>query len=153
MRSLKMPALITLTALLTALLLVSTMRQATGRSLKAAPADPQAVTATFTDITGQTFVPDQVVHVKWTLDGSGVKALEQDQWSECELMFSSDGGATWSRISPEMSVLRRSFDWLVPKLSTQQALIQLRIGTQGASDFYFFPSPTFTISAPWEPLK
>jgi hypothetical protein len=125
------------------------MPQANGRSLKAPPVDPQSVSAVFVNLAGQSFVPDQIVHIKWLLQGDGVKALEQDPWSECELMFSTDGGNTWARISPEMNVTRRDFDWIVPKVSTHEAVIQLRIGTQGATDFFFFPSTTFNIVPPW----
>jgi hypothetical protein len=148
MRSIKSSVFV-LTVLSAFLLFIAIMPLAKGRSTKAAPTDPQSVTATFTNVAGQTFGPNQIVKLKWTLQGDGVKALEDDPWSECELMFSPDGGNTWNRISPELSVRRRDFDWVVPNLPTKQALVQLRIGTQGANDFYFFPSPTFVITAPW----
>lgn len=149
MRSTKSSVFIILTALSSLLLFAGATPLAKGRNVKTIPTDPQSVTATFINLAGQTFAPNQIVNLKWTLQGDGVKALEDDPWSECELMFSPDGGNSWSRISPELSVHRRSFDWVVPNLSTKEAVIQLRIGTQGATDFYFFPSPTFFITAPW----
>jgi hypothetical protein len=89
--------------------------------------------------------PGQSVNIKWLLDGDGVRYFETNPWSECELFFSTDGGTTWSRISPHLSVTRRNFEWFVPNISTQTGLLALQIGIEGQGEFYIFRSAAFTV--------
>jgi hypothetical protein len=149
MRTIKIHAVIIPTALSAFFLFSSVMPLAKGHGLKSSPAGSQSVIASFTNVGSQTFQPDQAVEVKWILEGNGVQALEDNPWSECEVLFSTDNGQNWARITPELSVHMRSFNWIVPKVSTQQALLLLRIGVQGDGDFYAFRSKPFTILAPW----
>lgn len=107
--------------------------------------EPGPVTANFIGIGGMVFQPGQNVEVNWILQGDGVKYFESNTWGECELMFSADGGRTWTRVTPQMSVTRRKYDWTVPNVSTKEAVIGLRIGIEGEGEFYLFPSEPFSV--------
>jgi hypothetical protein len=102
------------------------------------------ITAEFTGIGGQVFQRGQNVEIKWILSGDGVRALESNRWSECELFFSA-GGKAWTRITPVLSVSRRSYDWMIPDVSEEQGIIAIQIGIEGEGEFYFFRSEPFTI--------
>jgi hypothetical protein len=120
------------------------------RSARLPKANPEPgpltdITANFIGLGGMAFQPGQPLQIKWNLEGSGVKPFEVHPWSECELFFSPDGGNTWTRISPGLSVSRRSFDWVVPNSATQQGIIALQIGIEGEGEFYFLPSTAFTV--------
>jgi hypothetical protein len=143
-------ALITASAFL---LFLSSSPLVDGRSVKRAPSDPQSVTAKFLNIGGLTFQPGQVLNVKWLLEGDGVRYFETNPWSECELFFSTDGGRTWSRISPQLSVTRRDFDWFVPNVSTQAGILALHVGIEGDGEYYSFRSAPFSVLAPWDPTS
>jgi hypothetical protein len=140
MRRTKIIALITLTAV-SAFLLSPLAR---GRP-RTDPSGPATVAATFLNIGGMAFRPGQPLEIKWVLEGKGVKYFETNPWSECELFYSADGGATWSRITPHLSVLRRDFDWTVPNIPTQNGMLALQIGIEGNGEFYVFPSPPFMV--------
>ena|ERR1044071_6199032 len=137
--------LILLTAAFTSLLLFSSAPLARARSLKTVPLDPQSISAKFIGVGGMICQPGQSVNIKWLLDGDGVRYFETNPWSECELFFSTDGGTTWSRISPHLSVTRRNFEWFVPNISTQTGLLALQIGIEGQGEFYIFRSAAFTV--------
>lgn len=126
-------------------LFLSSSPLANGRGLKELPAGAGPVTATFLNIGGMVFQPGQYVGVKWLLEGEGVRYFESHPWGECELFYSTDDGRTWSRITPQLSVTRRSFEWWVPHFATQAGKLALHIGIEGEGEFYVFPSPTFTV--------
>ena len=107
--------------------------------------DDGSVTASFIGLGGMLFQPGQSVELKWTLQGEGVKSLETHPWGECELLFSANGGQTWTRITPHLSVTRRSYLWTVPNVFTRQGVLALQIGIEGQGDFYIFPSEPFMV--------
>ena len=84
------------------------------------------------------------MEIKWILSGDGVRALESNRWSECELFFSA-GGKAWTRITPALSVTRRSYDWTIPDVSVGQGIVAIQIGIEGEGEFYFFRSEPFSI--------
>jgi len=145
MRRTKITTFIALTAVSAFFLFLSSTPLARGRSLKTAPSESGSITATFVGIGGMVFQPGQYLGVKWVLEGDGVKYLENNPWSECELFFSADGGRTWSTMSPHLGVSRRNFDWTVPNVPTQQGIIALQIGIEGEGEFHVFPSAPFTV--------
>ena len=104
----------------------------------------QPIVATFVGLDG-VLTAGKPIQISWTLKGAPVKDLEINPWAECELFFSPDGGNTWTRITPHLSVTTRSHGWTVPDVSTGKALIALQVGIEGDGEFYFFESSFFTI--------
>lgn len=147
MRHTKITAFIAVTAVSAVLLALSFTPLALAKPAKSEIPAAGTISATFVGIGGMVFRPGQTIEVKWILQGEGVKYFETNHWGECELFFSSDNGANWTRITPHMSVTTRSFQWTIPNVLTQQALFALQIGIEGEGDFFMFPSQPFTISA------
>ncbi len=108
---------------------------------------PVKLMATFPDLGGRVFEPGEEVAVAWKLQGSALKFYETNPWGECELLLTVDDGATWSRITPQLSVTRRDFRWVVPDLPTASARIALQVGIEGDGDFHHFASESFAIAA------
>lgn len=136
----------------TALILTATAVAALGFSFSARAADKNpgginksSVTAEFPGMNGIVLRPGQTTQLNWTLGGAGLPYFENSIWGECELFFSADAGTTWSRISPQLSVSRKNFDWVVSTTVTKQALIAIQIGIEGQADYHFFRSPQFAI--------
>ena len=145
MRRTKITAFIAFTAVSAFLLVMSFTPLAKGKALEKVPLGPGSVEAAFVGMGGMLFQPGQNVDIRWTLKGDGVKYLETHSWSECELYFSSDAGQTWTRITPQLSVTRRDYQWTVPNVVTRQGVIALQIGIEGDGDFYFFASDPFMV--------
>ena len=145
MRHTKITAFIAFTAVSAFLLVSNFIPLARGKGLEKAPLAQAAVTARFLNMGGMIFQPGQNVDVKWILEGSGVKYLETHPWGECELLFSTDGAQTWTRITPGLSVTRRNYEWTIPNVFTRQGVIALQIGIEGEGDFYLFPSGSFMV--------
>ena len=145
MRRTKITAFIAFTAVSAFLLVSNFTPGARGKSLEKAPLGPGNVTATFLNMGGMIFQPGQNVDIKWLLEGSGVKYLETHPWGECELLFSTDGGQTWMRITPQLSISRRDFEWTIPNVFTRQGVVALQIGIEGSGDMYLFPSGSFMV--------
>ena len=152
MRHTKITALIALAAVSAVLLALSFTPLAEAKPAKVDPA-AQDVSATFIGIGGMVFRPGQNIEIKWTLQGEGVKHFETSPWGECELFFSPDNGANWTRITPYMDVTTRNFWYTIPNTPTRQGLFALQIGIEGEGDFFMFPSQPFTISAGWVPSR
>lgn len=113
---------------------------------QAAASQSLPISATFPGIGGNRFEPGQEVVISWKLEGSEVKSFETNPWGECELLFSSDAGRTWTRITPQLSVTRRDFTWVVPDVPTRSAKLALQIGIEGEGEFYQFASKRFAIA-------
>ena len=143
MRRTKITLLITFSAVFAYFLVSSPLLK--GRGLGTDPSGSGSVVASFPSLAGAVLQPGQYATIKWSLDGDGVRNLESNPWSECELFFSNDGGMNWSRVSPQLSVTNRTFQWWVPSTPTQQGKLALHIGIEGDGEFYIFPSPSFTI--------
>ena len=129
-------------AFVSAFLLVGSFAPARGQRMEKGPAP---VTANFFGLDNMVFRPGQVVEVKWTLEGAEVKNFETNPYGECELFFSADGGKTWARFTPALSVTTRSFAWTVPNVLTKEGVIGLQVGIEGQGDFYTFPSGSFAV--------
>ena len=142
MRRTKITAFIAFTAVFTFL---SFTPLEGGKSLEIENPQAGPVTANFIGIGGMIFQPGQQVEIKWNLQGRGVRYFETHIWGECELFFSADGGETWARITPQMSVSRRSHAWTVPNVSTEQGVLALQIGIEGEGEFHILPSEKFSI--------
>lgn len=154
MRRVKITASIAIAATSLFLLIFSPAPLARGRGLKTGPLDPPpSVTAKFENVSGMVFPSGHVVNVRWVLEGEGVRFFETNPWSECELLFSTDGGRTWARISPQLSVTRRDFNWFVPNVSTQAGILALHIGIEGAGEYYSFLSAPFSVLNPSGPAS
>lgn len=101
--------------------------------------------ANFLDLAGRVFAPGDEVTIQWELSGPGVKFYQNHVWGECELFFSTDGGDNWIRITPQLSISRRDYTWVVPDIPTTNARMGLQVGIEGEGDFHHFSSKTFTI--------
>jgi hypothetical protein len=145
MRRINITAFIAFTAVSAFLLVMSFTPLAKGKALEKIPLGPGSVDVKFVGMGGGIFQPGQNVDIRWTLKGDGVKYLETNPWSECELYFSSDAGQTWTRITPQLSVTKRDFQWTVPNVVTRQGVIALQIGIEGDGDFYLFASDPFMV--------
>lgn len=101
--------------------------------------------AAFPGLAGRVFEAGQQVTIQWELSGPGVRHYESEVWGECELLFSANGGKTWTRITPQLSVSRRDHTWVVPDVPTRNAKIGLQVGIEGDGEFHHFASKPFTI--------
>lgn len=145
MRRTKITAFIAFTVVSAFLLVSNFIPLARGKGLEKTPLAQGTVTGKFLNMGGMIFQPGQNVDVKWILEGSGVKYLETHPWGECELLFSTDGGQTWMRITPQLSISRRNYEWTVPNVFTRQGMMALQIGVEGTGDLYLFPSGSFMV--------
>jgi len=105
------------------------------------------LSASFPGLGGKVFQAGRRIEINWSLKGKEVSNLEANPWGECELYFSPNGGNTWTRITPNLNVSRRSHEWTVPNIPTTEAVIALQVGIEGEGDFFFFQSEAFTIRA------
>ena len=100
----------------------------------------------------------------WTLltptDGSVLKAGSQvlvtwdlqlerelidNEWAEMELVLETEEGVNM-RLSPQMTVDKRSFMWTVPHINTRTARLVMQCGVEGEGERYrFVQSGAFTI--------
>lgn len=101
--------------------------------------------AKFPDLGGRVFEPGEEVTIRWQLWGSAVREYESNPWGECELLFSTDSGRTWTRITPQLSISRRDSTWIVPDVATENAKIALQVGIEGDGEFHHFPSGRFAV--------
>ena len=145
MRPIKITAFVALTAITASLFVLSFTPRAQGERIQVGPAESGPITANFVGIGGMTFQQGQNVGIAWILRGEGVKYFESNNWAECELYFSADGGQTWTRITPELNISRRSYEWTMPNVLTRQGVIAIRLGIQGEGEYYFFQSEPFRI--------
>jgi hypothetical protein len=77
---------------------------------------------------GQVLRPGQKIKVEWTSVLPKVRYIES---CEAEVRLSLDGGATYLyRISPYMDAKTHSFDWTVPNLPTNAAVMDIRFGCE-----------------------
>ena len=144
MRGTKIIAILACAAI-SAFLLVPFTALAQSDGVNAGSPGSAPITAKFAGLGGMVFQRGQNVEIKWDLAGDGVRYFESNRWSECELLFST-GGKAWTRITPALSVSRRSYDWTIPDVNAGQGIIAIQIGIEGEGEFYFFRSEPFTIT-------
>jgi hypothetical protein len=102
-------------------------------------------------LTGERLEPSAIVDVSWILDDSRLKA------TECELVLSLDGGATFPiRVTADLDPSTHRIAWRVPALATSQARLALRVGSDEnpSEETLRLLSPPFVIvAAPQAPLE
>ncbi len=91
------------------------------------------------------------VTVEWDLRVDD--AITNNNWSEMEL-FLVDNNGLLLRITPQLSVTTKTFEWTVPSVNTSSAKIVAQVGIEGEGDFYNLPQTgTFTIKTKaWSPI-
>ena len=74
---------------------------------------------------GQTVTAGQVVRVQWTANFPGVDL----SMCETEVLLSIDGGKTiYMMLTEQRNPRVQYFDWTVPNVSTDQAVLDIRFG-------------------------
>lgn len=88
---------------------------------------------------GETFIVGQTVTIQWHI------AIPHNtlNW---DVLFSSDGGATWASIQMDLPVGSLSYSWVVPDIITSQARVSVIQDNSGQD--YQDESMNFTIQAP-----
>ena len=88
---------------------------------------------------GETFTVGQTVTIEWHI------AIPHNtlNW---DVLFSSDGGATWASIQMDLPVGSLSYSWVVPNIITSQARVSVIQDNSGQD--YQDESMNFTIQAP-----
>src|SRR5262249_17731159 len=104
----------------------------------------------------------QQVQVTWdlTLD----KDFTTNPFAEMEFFFQTDEGI-FTRITPQLDVKTRTFNWTVPNINTKTARLILQAGIDGSGERYTFAqtgtfyiltlsgSPSITLNAMKEEAK
>jgi hypothetical protein len=100
---------------------------------------------------GQVLYPGQHIRVEWksVLPNINMGACEMEVW------LSVDGGRTFTTwISPWLNGKAQSFDWTVPNMPTNAAVMDIRFGCEQFYPETYAPQPasTFVIAkAPFAP--
>ena len=97
---------------------------------------------------GQVLYPGQHVTVEWKSTLPSLKGLSG---CEMEVWMSVDGGRTFVMcISPWLNPNTKSFDWTVPNMPTNAAVLDVRFGCEVFYPETFAPQPssTFVIAQP-----
>jgi hypothetical protein len=82
---------------------------------------PPTATMTYPRM-GDVFVPGEQVTVTWEVNPGNVSFCEQ------ELHLILNGGKQWVRISRELGEESRSFEWTVPDMPTEHAVLAINLG-------------------------
>ena len=83
------------------------------------------------------------VLVTWDLQLE--REITENEWAEMEYVLETDEGVNM-RLTPQMTVDKRSFMWTVPNVNTNTARLVLQVGIEGEGErFRFVQSGTFTI--------
>lgn len=83
------------------------------------------------------------VLVTWDLQLE--REFTQNEWAEMEFVLETGEGVNM-RLTPQMTVDKRSFMWTVPHINTNTARLVLQCGIEGEGERYrFVQSGTFTI--------
>lgn len=88
---------------------------------------------------GETFIVGQTVTIQWHI----AIPHETLNW---DVLFSSDGGATWEFIQMDLPLGSLSYSWVVPDIITSQARVSVIQDNSGQD--YQDESMNFTIQAP-----
>ena len=90
---------------------------------------------------GQVLYPRQHIRVEWTsvLPNINLGACEMEVW------LSVDGGRTFPMwISPWLNAKAQSFDWTVPNMLTNAAVLDIRFGCEQFYPETYAPQPAST---------
>jgi len=96
---------------------------------------------------GQVVYPGQQVRVEWTAAFPDMRNL---YGCEMELWLSLDGGRTWATcITPTILPNTRYYNWIVPNMPTNAAVLDIRFGCEFYYPESYSPQPasTFVIAA------
>jgi hypothetical protein len=94
---------------------------------------------------GQVLYPGQHVTIKWQSQLPKTRA----QACEAELWLSLDGGRTFTTcITPQLNPRANSFNWLVPNMPSNAAVLDIRFGCEYYYPESYSPQPqsTFVIA-------
>lgn len=104
---------------------------------------PAEILVTFPSA-NEPLVPGETVWINW------------DVWdistNEFTIEYSTDGGSTWQVISAAVPSAARNFQWNVPNISAENALVRVKRNGTGISDvssgFVILPQPSVTLASP-----
>ena len=82
----------------------------------------------------ETWVPGQPETIRWSAYGGEPNGFTME--------YSIDGGGSWTTIDNNIPAAARSYDWTVPSVATNNALIRISRNSTGYSDMSDYP---FTI--------
>lgn len=82
---------------------------------------------------GDKITSGSVITIRWTLALDS--AIVQNPWSEMELYLVDDGGL-FMRITPQLDVTTKTFQWTVPNVNTKSAKLVLKCGIEGEGEMY-----------------
>jgi hypothetical protein len=90
---------------------------------------------------GQVLHPGQQIRVEWksVLPNLNLGGCEMEVW------LSVDGGRTFPMwISPWLNAKAKSFDWIVPNMPTNAAVLDIRFGCEAFYPETYAPQPAST---------
>lgn len=82
---------------------------------------------------GQVLKGGSTVTITWDLTVD--EAIVNNPWSEMELFLGDENGL-FTRITPQLGIGAKSFEWTVPRINARNAYISLQYGIEGEGDFY-----------------
>ena len=96
---------------------------------------------------GQVLYPGQHIRVEWRSELPNLKGMAG---CEMEVFLSVDGGTTFLLTSPPLNPKARFFDWTVPNMPTNAAILDIRFGCEVFYPETYAPQPasTFVIAQP-----
>ena len=86
---------------------------------------------------GAVFMPGQVVRIQWTAVFPNIDLT----MCETEILLSVDGGKTFNYVTSQRNPEIQYYDWVVPRMPTNEAILDIRFGCLGL--YPETPSPQF----------
>jgi hypothetical protein len=91
---------------------------------------------------GQVLYPGQQVRIQWK---ATLPRLRYAQGCEMEIFLSLDGGRTFTMcITPLLDPKTNYYDWTVPNMPTNAAVLDIRFGCEGWYPESYAPQPAST---------
>jgi hypothetical protein len=92
---------------------------------------------------GQQLKGGSEVTLRWNLVIE--ESILQNPWAECELYLVDDHGLSL-RLTPQLNITARTFNWTVPMINTTSARLVLQFGVEGEGELAQLPAAgTFSI--------
>lgn len=82
---------------------------------------------------GEVLKAGSTVSITWDLTVD--RAIAENPWSEMELFLTDENGL-FTRITPQLGIGAKSFEWTVPRVNSRSVRIVLQCGIEGEGDFY-----------------
>ena len=118
------------------------------------PSGPEQVQPTFSVLVphpGQQLRGGSRITLLWDLVVD--KAFAENVWAEMEL-FLVDNQGLLLRITPQLGIGARSFEWVVPNINSKSARLVLQCGIEGDGELYNLPqTDTFSIKTRGRPPR